>query len=115
MYMLTYVGAMVNGLTLLTLAWVGMFALPRLYKDNQKQIDDAILPLKTKLEELQVKAFLPLSLSFFCVFFSSLSFFLFLLFFSLSLSFSHTHTHILRYSDLVALIINLCTKYESVV
>jgi len=65
MYMLTYVGAMVNGLTLLTLAWVGMFALPRLYKDNQKQIDDAILPLKTKLEELQgkVSAALPASLT----------------------------------------------------
>merc|ERR1712142_578615 len=65
MYMLTYVGAMVNGLTLLTLAWVVMFALPRLYKDNQKQIDDAILPLKTKLEELQGKlsAALPASLT----------------------------------------------------
>jgi len=56
MYLLTYVGAMANGLTLVILAWVGLFSLPRLYRDNQKQIDDAILPLKTKLEELQAKA-----------------------------------------------------------
>ena len=54
MYLLTYVGAMLNGLTLLILGWVGLFSLPRLYRDNQKQIDDAILPLKSKLEELQV-------------------------------------------------------------
>ncbi|XP_023327308.1 reticulon-1-A [Eurytemora carolleeae] len=55
MYLLTYVGGMLNGLTVLILGWVGLFSLPRLYRDNQKQIDDAILPLKSKLEELQVK------------------------------------------------------------
>jgi len=55
MYMLTYVGAAVNGMTLLTLGWVGLFSLPRLYRDNQKQIDEAVLPLKTKLQELQGK------------------------------------------------------------
>lgn len=55
MYLLTYVGALMNGLTLVILAWVGLFSLPRLYRDNQKQIDDAILPLKAKLDELQAK------------------------------------------------------------
>ena len=54
MYLLTYVGAMLNGLTLLILGWVGLFSLPRLYRDNKKQIDEAVLPLKSKLEELQV-------------------------------------------------------------
>merc|ERR1712142_992556 len=48
MYLLTYIGAMMNGLTIVTLAWVGAFSLPRVYRDNQKQIDEAILPLKTK-------------------------------------------------------------------
>merc|ERR1719495_427742 len=65
MYLLTYVGAMVNGLSLVILAWVAVFSLPRLYRDNQKQIDDAVLPLKAKLEELQVKmaSALPASLT----------------------------------------------------
>merc|ERR1712038_1190468 len=64
MYLLTYIGAMVNGLTIVTLAWVGAFSLPRVYRDNQKQIDEAILPLKTKFDDLQGKlqAALPASI-----------------------------------------------------
>ena len=55
MYLLTYLGAIMNGLTVLTLVWVGVFTGPRLYRDNQKQIDEAVLPLKSKLEDLQAK------------------------------------------------------------
>ena len=55
MYLLTYLGAIINGLTILTLAWVGVFTGPRVYRDNQKQIDDAVMPLKTKLDDLQAK------------------------------------------------------------
>merc|ERR1712107_798935 len=44
-FLLTYVGAILNGLTVLILAWVGLFSLPPVYRDNQKQIDDAVLPL----------------------------------------------------------------------
>merc|ERR1711973_129312 len=55
MYLLTYVGAWINGLTLVILAWIGLFSLPRVYRDNQKQIDEAVLPLKAKLEELQAR------------------------------------------------------------
>merc|ERR1711988_262800 len=55
MYLLTYLGAIMNGLTILTLAWVGVFTGPRVYRDNQKQIDDAVMPLKTKLDDLQAK------------------------------------------------------------
>merc|ERR1712042_22980 len=64
MYLLTYIGAMMNGLTIVTLAWVGAFSLPRVYRDNQKQIDEAILPLKTKFDDLQGKlqATLPASI-----------------------------------------------------
>merc|ERR1711917_196301 len=64
MYLLTYIGAMMNGLTIVTLAWVGMFSAPRVYRDNQKQIDEAILPLKTKFDDLQGKlqAALPASI-----------------------------------------------------
>merc|ERR1712113_317694 len=65
MYLLTYIGAMMNGLTIVTLAWVGAFSLPRVYRDNQKQIDEAILPLKTKFDDLQGKlqAALPASIT----------------------------------------------------
>merc|ERR1712168_72182 len=55
MYLLTYIGALMNGLTIVTLAWVAAFSLPRVYRDNQKQIDEAINPLKSKLEDLQTK------------------------------------------------------------
>merc|ERR1712025_690229 len=53
MYLLSYVGALMTGLTLLTLTWTAAFSLPRLYRDNQAKIDEAIFPLKTKLEEVQ--------------------------------------------------------------
>merc|ERR1712130_479040 len=64
MYLLTYLGAIMNGLTIITLGWIGVFSVPRIYRDNQKQIDDAILPLKAKLDDLQTKmaAALPASI-----------------------------------------------------
>merc|ERR1712098_829047 len=51
MYLLTYIGALMNGLTIITLAWIGVFSLPSVYRDNQKQIDEAINPLKSKLDD----------------------------------------------------------------
>lgn len=65
MYLLTYIGALMNGLTIVTLAWIGAFSLPRVYRDNQTQIDDAINPLKAKLDDLQAKlqAALPASIT----------------------------------------------------
>ena len=54
MYVLSYVGAVLNGSTLVILAWVALFSLPRVYRDNKTQIDNAILPLKAKFDELQV-------------------------------------------------------------
>merc|ERR1712038_1008613 len=65
MYLLTYIGALMNGLTIVTLAWIGAFSLPRVYRDNQTQIDDAITPLKAKLDALQAnpQAALPASIT----------------------------------------------------
>ena len=45
MYLVSYLGALMTGLTLVTLTWVGIFSLPRIYKDNQTKIDEALLPL----------------------------------------------------------------------
>ena len=42
---MSYLGALMTGLTLVTLAWIGVFSLPRIYKDNQAKIDEALMPL----------------------------------------------------------------------
>ncbi len=38
MYMLTYIGGWINGLSIVVGAWVAVFTLPRIYKDNQVKI-----------------------------------------------------------------------------
>ncbi len=65
MYLLVVFGRWLNGLTLTTVAWVLAFTLPRVYKDNQKAIDDAIAPVKAKLDEFvdKLKASLPANVS----------------------------------------------------
>ena len=55
MYLLTYIGRMVNGLTILILLWVAVFSVPRIYKDNQEKIDEALAPIKVKIDELTSK------------------------------------------------------------
>merc|ERR1711944_230737 len=55
MYLLTYIGRMINGLTILIVVWVSVFSAPRIYRDNQAKIDEAIGPIKIKLEELTSK------------------------------------------------------------
>jgi hypothetical protein len=35
MYMLTYIGGWINGLSIVIGAWVAVFSVPRIYKDNQ--------------------------------------------------------------------------------
>jgi len=46
---------MVNGLTILIVLWVTVFSTPRIYKDNQAKIDEALGPIKVKVEELMSK------------------------------------------------------------
>merc|ERR1711931_567786 len=57
-------GARVNGL-LAALKAIIIVSLPRIYKDNQAKIDEALLPLLTKYEELagKVSAALPASVT----------------------------------------------------
>jgi len=58
MYGLTYVGRMFNVVTLLIAAWIFIFSAPKVYKDNQAKIDEALKPIKEKVDELlgKVKA-----------------------------------------------------------
>merc|ERR1719357_1898296 len=62
MYLVSYLGKLMTGLTLV---WAGIFSLPRIYKDNQAKIDEALMPLLTKYEELagKVSAALPASVT----------------------------------------------------
>ena len=65
MYLLTVFGRWMNGLTLITLAWVLAFTVPKIYKDNQKAIDEALAPVKAKLDEFldKLKASMPANVS----------------------------------------------------
>ncbi len=56
MYLVSYIGRWMNGLTLLMWAWCLLFTVPRIYRDNQKQIDEALAPLKAKIGEVMDKA-----------------------------------------------------------
>ncbi len=65
MYLLTVAGRWMTGLTLLIVAWVLAFSVPKVYVDNQKAIDEALQPLKAKAEEFmeKLKASLPANVS----------------------------------------------------
>jgi len=55
MYLLTFVGRMINMITILITLWVSGFAWPKIYQDNQIKIDEALAPIKVKVEELTSK------------------------------------------------------------
>jgi len=61
LYCLTYIGSWFNLLTLVILAWVALFTLPKLYLNNQPAVDDVVEKLKAQVLELQGKvvSFLP--------------------------------------------------------
>ena len=40
--MLTYIGSWFNMLTLVILAWIALFATPKLYQQNQEQVDQVL-------------------------------------------------------------------------
>jgi len=55
MYALTFIGSMCNGLSLVIAVWIFLFTGPKVYKDNQAQIDEALKPIKEKVDELMMK------------------------------------------------------------
>lgn len=62
MWTLTYLGAWFNGMTLVILAWVALFTLPKVYETNKTQIDANLEIVKAKLADLtaKVKAAVPI-------------------------------------------------------
>jgi hypothetical protein len=61
LWFLTYVGSCFNAMTLVILAWVGLFTVPKIYLNNQKTLDPILQKVKVQLDEIKSKvgAFIP--------------------------------------------------------
>ncbi|VVC28659.1 Hypothetical protein CINCED_3A006717 [Cinara cedri] len=55
LWVLTYVGALFNGLTLIIIGFVALFTLPKVYENNKTQIDQNIELVRSKIAELTNK------------------------------------------------------------
>lgn len=62
LWCLTYLGSWFNGLTLVILAVVALFSLPKVYEQNQAQIDQYVGLVRTQVNDVmsKVKAALPI-------------------------------------------------------
>merc|ERR1719278_2484898 len=54
-YLLTFVGAVFNTLTLVTLAWVGAFLFPTIYDQNQEKFDELAAQIVDKYQGVNAK------------------------------------------------------------
>jgi len=55
LWLLTYIGSWFNMLTLLILAWVTLFSAPKLYVNNQTQVDEVMGQVMAQIEEVKGK------------------------------------------------------------
>merc|ERR1711953_324256 len=55
LYVLTYVGAWFNALTLVILTWIGVFTLPKLYLNNQAAVDEVVGKVAGQVNEVKAK------------------------------------------------------------
>ena len=55
LWLLTYIGSWFNMLTLLILAWVVFFSAPKLYANNQAQVDEVMGQVMSQVEEVKGK------------------------------------------------------------
>lgn len=62
LWCLTYLGAWFNGMTLVIIAFVALFTLPKVYENNKQQIDANLDIVRTKVAEItsKVKAAIPI-------------------------------------------------------
>ncbi|XP_077255599.1 reticulon isoform X2 [Temnothorax americanus] len=62
LWCLTYVGSWFNGMTLIIIGVVALFTLPKVYETNQDQIDQNLVLVQAKINEItaKVKAAIPL-------------------------------------------------------
>ena len=55
LYVLTYVGAWFNALSLVILAWIGVFTLPKLYLNNQAAVHEVVGEVAGQVNEVKAK------------------------------------------------------------
>jgi len=55
LWLLTYLGSWFNFLTLIILGWLGLFTLPKLYINNQAQVDEVLGKVMAQVEEVKGK------------------------------------------------------------
>lgn len=55
LWCLTYVGACFNGITLIILAWIALFTLPKAYEMNKAQVDGNLELARAKINEITAK------------------------------------------------------------
>lgn len=62
LYVMTYIGSWFNGMTLVILAFVSLFTLPKVYENNKQSIDTYLDLVRSKLTEItdKIKAAIPI-------------------------------------------------------
>jgi len=55
LWLLTYLGSWFNFLTLVILAWLGLFTAPKLYINNQAQVDEVVGKVMAQVDEVKGK------------------------------------------------------------
>merc|ERR1719210_1687663 len=55
LWLLTYLGSWFNFLTLIILTWLGLFTLPKLYINNQTQVDEVLEKVMAQVEDVKGK------------------------------------------------------------
>jgi len=55
LWCLTYIGSWFNAITLIIIAWIAAFTIPKVYKTNQEQVDKVVEQMNKQLEELKEK------------------------------------------------------------
>ncbi|XP_039949219.1 reticulon-1-A isoform X3 [Bactrocera neohumeralis] len=62
LWVLTYIGGWFNGMTLVILAFVSLFTLPKVYENNKQSIDTYLDLVRSKLTEItdKIKAAIPI-------------------------------------------------------
>jgi len=55
LWCLTYIGAWFNAMTLIILAWVAVFSIPKVYQMNQAKADEVLGLVMTQVSEIKAK------------------------------------------------------------
>ena len=56
LYLVSFIGALFNVLTLVTVAWAALCSLPRLYRTHQAKVDQGVEKAKVVAAEMKLQA-----------------------------------------------------------